>query len=55
MGHSNTIPQLVNTALGKHTFDQLDESEYDNIFEVKIDETGKATVTRYKYWTQGRE
>jgi|AntRauTorckE6833_2_1112554.scaffolds.fasta_scaffold01009_9 broad specificity phosphatase PhoE len=55
MGHSNTTPQLVNTALGKHTFDQLDESEYDNIFEVKIDETGKATVTRYKYWTQGRE
>ncbi|MEX2477440.1 MAG: phosphoglycerate mutase family protein [Gracilimonas sp.] len=55
MGHSNTTPNLVNTALGKQTFDQLDESEYDNIFEVKIDAAGNATVKRYKYWTQGRE
>ncbi len=55
VGHSNSTPRLVNTAMGESRFEQLDESIYDNIFEVKINETGKASVNRYTYWTQGKE
>lgn len=55
VGHSNTTPLLANIALGERTFEQLDESVYDNIFEVRIDETGKVSVNRYTYWTQGNE
>lgn len=55
VGHSNSTPTLVNTAINENRFERLDESVYDNIFEVKIDKTGKASVNRFTYWTQGKE
>lgn len=36
VGHSNTIPLLVNTLLGEEKFQTLGEDEYDNIFMVSI-------------------
>lgn len=55
VGHSNTTPHLVNIAMGEQMFDQLAESVYDNVFEVRIDGQGKASVNRYTYWAQGNE
>lgn len=55
VGHSNTTPMLANIALGERTFEQLDESVFDTIFEVRIDTTGKASVNRFTYWTHGNE
>lgn len=49
VGHSNTTPQLVNIALGQETFEKLDESVFDTIFEVIIDTAGKATVNKFTY------
>ena len=32
VGHSNTIPVMVNALLGREQFEQLDEMEYDKLF-----------------------
>ena len=36
VGHSNTIPLLANKLSGKQLFEELDESEYDDLFRVTI-------------------
>lgn len=36
VGHSNSIPLLVNTLIGEERFTQLDESEYDKLFIVQL-------------------
>ncbi|WP_051224616.1 SixA phosphatase family protein [Flavobacterium tegetincola] len=33
-GHSNTIPQMVNTLIGKNEFTTLDENDYGKLFIV---------------------
>ncbi|MDR9415611.1 MAG: phosphoglycerate mutase family protein [Gracilimonas sp.] len=38
VGHSNTTPNLVNIVLGEPRFEQLDESDYSNIFVVLLRE-----------------
>jgi broad specificity phosphatase PhoE len=42
-GHSNTIPGLVNLLTGE-TFADLDESVYDHVFIVSINENGSAQL-----------
>jgi dipeptidyl aminopeptidase/acylaminoacyl peptidase/phosphohistidine phosphatase SixA len=42
-GHSNTIPGLVNLLTGE-TFADLDESVYDHVFIVSINEKGSAQL-----------
>jgi broad specificity phosphatase PhoE len=44
VGHSNTTPLLVNTILDENRFEQLDESDYDEVFIVKASGIGKAKV-----------
>lgn len=44
VGHSNTTPFLVNMVIGEEKFQQLDESDYDEIFIVKSKEVGKGKV-----------
>ena len=34
VGHSNTIPQMVNTLIGKNQFATLDENDYGKLFIV---------------------
>lgn len=48
VGHSNTIPDLVNTLTGTTNYEQLDEMEYDKLFVVNvIDGAGRAMVFSY--------
>lgn len=36
VGHSNTIPLLINSLLGEEKYESLDENEYSNLFMVSI-------------------
>lgn len=49
VGHSNTTPALVNIALGERKYEQLDESDFSNVFELKIRSDGQMSVRRYTY------
>jgi broad specificity phosphatase PhoE len=44
VGHSNTIPGLVNALIGERRFGDIDESVYDRLFKVIIASNGTATV-----------
>ncbi|MGK7371439.1 MAG: SixA phosphatase family protein [Candidatus Halalkalibacterium sp. M3_1C_030] len=48
-GHSNTTPHLVNRLIGKEKLDQLEESDYDNLFIVTVTEIGKGKLVRLTY------
>jgi 2,3-bisphosphoglycerate-dependent phosphoglycerate mutase len=48
-GHSNTTPLVANYLLGEEKYSNLDESEYDKVFVVTINEIGKGTVTVLSY------
>ncbi len=48
VGHSNTIPKLLNHFLGSNVYDDISESEYNNFFIVAVKE-GIAEVSRFKY------
>ncbi len=45
VGHSNTIPQLVNMLVGKEAYKQFDDADYDNVFIVTLTKRGSASVT----------
>lgn len=45
VGHSNTIPQLVNMLVGKEAYKQFDDADYDNVFIVTLSKRGNASVT----------
>ena len=47
-GHSNTVPALVNMLLGETKFENLDDSVYNKIFIVTIND-GKASVEVREY------
>jgi broad specificity phosphatase PhoE len=49
VGHSNTIPELLNLLVGSNTFPDIPETEYDNLFIVHVSDLGDATVTHLKY------
>jgi len=51
VGHSNTIPPLVN-AFGGGPFENLADQEYDDLFVVTLTANGVASVVRLRY---GRE
>jgi len=48
-GHSNTTPHLANRLLGEEKFQQLDESEYENIYIITVTEIGQGQVIHLKY------
>ena len=48
VGHSNTIPAIIR-ALGGPEFPELCESEYDNLFVLRIDSAGPARLLRARY------
>lgn len=49
VGHSNTIPALLNVLTGTDDFAQIPESQYDNLFIVTVFEKGRANVAHLKY------
>jgi broad specificity phosphatase PhoE len=48
VGHSNTVPDIV-AALGAPKPANICDSEYDNLFVVRVPASGAATVERRKY------
>ena len=48
VGHSNSTPTLVNHLLGTETYNKLDESEYGDLFIVRIS-SEKITSSRDKF------
>jgi broad specificity phosphatase PhoE len=42
VGHSNTIPKMVNKLLGEEKYDLIEDDNYGNLFVVTV-ENGKAT------------
>lgn len=47
-GHNNTAPEIV-AALGGPTFPMIPEAEFDNLYVVTVDRTGKTKVMKMKY------
>ncbi len=47
-GHSNTVPELLSKLGVKHDI-TLDETDYDNLFIVRIDDAGRAHLTRLHF------
>lgn len=47
-GHNNTAPEIV-AALGGPTFPMIPETEFDNLYVVTVDRTGKTKVMKMKY------
>lgn len=48
VGHSNTIPPLVN-ALGAGPFENLADHDYDDLFVVTLTDDGRASAVRLRY------
>jgi broad specificity phosphatase PhoE len=51
IGHSDTVPDLINR-LGAGSGPAIDDSEFDNLFVVKVFSQGRASMTRLKYGNQ---
>lgn len=48
-GHSNTLYLLLNQFTGADDFEQLDESDYENLYIVSVTEIGQAKVIHLTY------
>lgn len=42
IGHTNTIPEMLNTLAGEQRFPDIDESDYSNIYVIGISDSGQA-------------
>jgi hypothetical protein len=51
IGHSDTVPDVIN-GLGAGNLPIINDSEFDNMFVVKIFGQGRASMTRLKYGNQ---
>jgi len=49
VGHSNTVPVLVNQLTGSEDFAWLHDSVYDNLYIVTVREKGQAKVLRLRF------
>ncbi|WP_185974407.1 SixA phosphatase family protein [Litoribacter populi] len=49
IGHSNTIHHLVNLLVGHEIMEELDESDYENIFVVYITDQGATRLDSKKF------
>ena len=45
VGHSNTIPKLVNTLIGKEEYPEMDDSDNSTLFKVTINGNNKKVET----------
>lgn len=44
VGHSNSSPTFVNTVLGKSKYEEIDESNYTNLYIVHINKASKTST-----------
>ncbi len=49
LGHSNTVPALLNLLTGANTWTQIPDTQYDNLYVVTVSKKGKAKVVHLKY------
>lgn len=49
LGHSNTIPDLLNLFLGGTVYANLPDSEYNNLYIATVSEKGSAKILHLKY------
>jgi 2,3-bisphosphoglycerate-dependent phosphoglycerate mutase len=49
VGHSNTLIPVIKALKGIAPFEELTDDDYDMLFKVVIDQSGKATVTINRY------
>jgi 2,3-bisphosphoglycerate-dependent phosphoglycerate mutase len=49
IGHSNSVPALLNLLTGKEVYTNISETEYDNFYIVSYKGHGKAKVMEMKY------
>lgn len=49
VGHSNSIPALVNQLIGADKYPHLDHDEYDKLFVIKCNKSWKCTAQIEKY------
>ncbi|HOY04905.1 MAG TPA: phosphoglycerate mutase family protein [Saprospiraceae bacterium] len=49
LGHSNTVPALLNLFLGSNEYSNLPDTEYNNLFIATVSERGRAKVLHLKY------
>ena len=41
VGHSNTVPSMVNALIGKNQYKQINETNYANLYIINITESGE--------------
>ena len=51
IGHSDTVPDIINR-FGAGSLSLIDDSEFDNLFIVKVFGSARASMTRLKYGNQ---
>ena len=49
IGHSNTVHHIINLLIGGQIMEELDESDYENIFVVYINEEGGTRLEKKTY------
>ncbi len=49
VGHSNTVPELLNILTDSDHYEDFEEDEFDNLFIVHAAELGNAEVVHLKY------
>jgi broad specificity phosphatase PhoE len=49
LGHSNTVPALLNLFLGSSEYSNLPDTEYNNLFIATVSDRGRARVLHLKY------
>lgn len=49
VGHSNTIPELLNLLSGTNNYNLIPDTEYNNLYLVTLPETGRASIVHMKY------
>ena len=49
VGHSNTVPELLNAFVGEDRFEMLDEDEYDALFVATVRGRGNAAVALLRF------
>lgn len=49
VGHSNTVHHIINLLIGHQIMEELDETDYENIFIVYITEEGETRLEKKKY------
>jgi 2,3-bisphosphoglycerate-dependent phosphoglycerate mutase len=49
VGHSNTIPEMVNNLIGEKKYTDIPDGDFGDIFIVSVIEKGNARAYRYKY------